>query len=288
MKCIHSLFRLTFAALMCVPLLNASSIARADDIELRRLLHGPDRCDHVMSLLLRHGVNNDSNHVAGMNTFHPLGPIAIPAADLGDLELVSVTRHADVVANCGPAFDVVIKNCSTRDVCGSHVTIVGLFGRILPTSPNVTSKLESLPAGQAVQITLTLPIESLAMGNMNGQAIAMNRLLVVVDSFDQFMESNEANNLRVFDVAAIPIAVAAVPETTATETPVSVSSTSATLPAVEPTPIQSAVQTTQLGAVQSEAEPASPSDSGSGLSSPDLQSAIDQFSAGTTSDQEAG
>ncbi|WP_182868060.1 hypothetical protein [Stieleria mannarensis] len=256
------LCRWMFAVIAGTLLGNSLAVAHADDAELRRLLHGPDRCDHVIGLLLRHGVNNTANPAAAVNAFHPYGPIAIPATELGDLQLESITRHADTTTECGPSFDLVIKNCSTRDVCGAHVTLVGLLGRILPTSPNVTAKLDSVPAGQAVQVTLTLPIESLAMGNLNGQVIGMNRVLVVVDSYDQFMESDEANNLRSFELAALPVATAVVTETTESAAPVSVETTT-------PAPTTDASPQT--------AQPSSPSDIDGGITSPDLRTAIDQF-----------
>lgn len=261
------------AAILAGPMLSGPlGVARADEVELRRLLHGPDRCDHVIGLLMRHGVNNDSS-MPSVHMHHPLGPIAIPVTEMGDLELVSICRHGETSAGCGPSFNLVIKNCSTRDVCGSHVTLVGLLGRILPTSPNVTAKIESLPAGEAVQVTVTLPIESLAMGNLNGQMIAFNRVLVVIDSYDQFMESNEANNLRVFDAASIPESAAAVIETPA---PIESAETS-TEPGV----------TTALNVNDQAAEPSSPSDSGVEFSSTDLRSAIDQFTNGATTPQDA-
>ena len=307
MKRIHFLHTLMFAVVAGTMFSSPLSRVHADDIELRRLLHGPERCDHVIGLLLRHGVNNDTT-AGGLNTFHPLGPIAIPAADLGDLELISVARHAETAAGCGPAFDLVIKNCSTRDVCGSRLTLVGLFGRICPTSPNVTIKIDSLPAGQALQVCLTLPIESLAMGNLNGQVIGFNRVLVVIDSFDQFMESNEANNLRVFDAASIPVAVAAVeviesavatvgpatvgpatvgPATVgpATVGPAAVTESVTSQPVTSPAfPGPSA--TSQPVATQPATPPAMPQ-SPSDLSEPDLQSAINQFTDEATAKQDA-
>ncbi|QEF96859.1 hypothetical protein Mal15_08890 [Stieleria maiorica] len=255
------LCRWMFAAIAGTLLGNCLAVAHADDAELRRLLHGPDRCDHVIGLLLRHGVNNNANPAATVNAFHPYGPVAIPAAELGDLQLESIARHADTTG-CGPSFDLVIKNCSTRDVCGAHVTLVGLLGRILPTSPNVTAKLDSVPAGQAIQVTLTLPIESLAMGNLNGQIIGLNRVLVVVDSYDQFMESDEANNLRSYELAALPLAAAVVTEVTESAAAVSPETTTP-----DPT----------TDASSQSAQPSSPSDIGGGFSSPDLRTAIDQF-----------
>lgn len=210
MKRISLLQTFVFAVVAATLFSCSSSRSFADDVELRRLLYGPGRCDHVIRLLHHYGVNNDSDQTVGVNGFHPFGPIAIPIAEIGDLQLVSIAQRAETVAGCGPAFNIVIKNCSIRDVCRSSVTLVGLFGRICPTSPSVTVKIDLLPAGQATEICVTLPIESLAMGNLNGQVIGFNRVLVAVDSFDELMESNEANNLRVFDLASIPVAAVAV------------------------------------------------------------------------------
>lgn len=296
MKRITLLRTLVFAvvagAISCSP----PSRSQADEIELRRLLHGPQRCDHVIGLLLRHGVNNDSNPAIALNTFRPLGPIAIPVAELGDLELVSVAHHAEIVAGCGPAFDLVIKNCSTRDVCGSRITMVGLFGRICPTSPNVTVKIDLIPAGQTVLVCVTLPIESLAMGNLNGQMIGFNRVLVVVDSFDQFMESNEANNLRVFDTASIPVATVAVEVTESVgvvsgiATGVAAVIESAAVvaaPAVTADPVVAdPVASPEMTIAPAVTQPAAP-EATSNLSEPDLQSAINQFTDQATAEQEA-
>ena len=274
MKRFHNLVRVAFAAVACVAITQLHSVGHADDIDLHRLLNGPERCDHVFPLLMRHGVNNDCPVGAAAAVVHPLGPVAIPAAELGDLQIVSIAKHAEITAGCGPSFDLIVKNCSTRDVCDVRVTMVALLGRILPTSPSVTLKIASLPAGQAMQFTITMPIESLAMGNLNGQAIPFNRVLLVLDSFDQFMESNEANNLRLFDAATIPVATVAVVGETATTV------AAETDESVAGVAVESNVQATTT--VPTAAEPASPSDNTTELSSPDLRSAIDQFSEATT------
>lgn len=291
------------AVIACVLCCGPLSVAKAEDVDLRRLLHGPDRCDHVISLLLRHGVNNDADIATPNNAFHPLGPVAIPAADLGDLQLISIARHGAIADGCGPAFDLVIKNCSTRDVCGSRVTIVGLFGRIHPTSPNVTARIDSIPAGQAVQVTVTLPIECLAMGNLNGQMIAFNRVLVAVDSFDQFMECNEANNLRVFDAGSISMISTEVgvaqTEVVSTESVAVSSETIVDSQSVvgEPSTNLPAGNGTEVNATAVQPQPSAPTESpstapGSGeqsevISQSDLQSAINQFTDDATTQQEA-
>ncbi|KAA5545327.1 hypothetical protein FYK55_06635 [Roseiconus nitratireducens] len=273
-------FALVTGALVAIPV----SSAQADDVELHRLLHGPQRCDYVIALLMRHGVNNDSDACDDIAALHPLGHVQIPTCELGDLQLVSVHRQEGVASGCGPNFDVVIKNCSTREVCGARITLVGLFGRICPTSPNVTAKIDSLPAGAAVQINLTLPIEALAMGNLNGQPIGFNRLLVAVDSFDQFLESNEANNLRVFDLSAIPVAavteVSTVTETqTAIET-ASVETTTSVTQSVPPAATAAAVPA-PAEAAQAATVQAAP-DQADAISNGDLRTAIDQFNDGAS------
>ncbi|OYP36668.1 hypothetical protein [Rhodopirellula sp. MGV] len=194
-----------------VPQVVAPNQADADEIDLHRLLVGPQRCDHVISLLMRYGVNNDHDQSVGFNIPHPLGPIQVPVSELGDLEMYSIVQHAAPQPGCGPAFDVVIKNCSTRDVQGMRVTLVGLLGRIHPTCPNVTETIDCIAAGEAIQLTMTLPVEALAMGQFNGGSVGCSRILVAVDSYDQFMESNEANNLRVMAMKAIPVAELASP-----------------------------------------------------------------------------
>lgn len=271
---------LTFALAIAMGILTAgqSNVSRADDVDLRQLLHGPERCDHVISLLLRHGVNNDSVQDASVPPQallgHPTNAIQMSGADIGDLELISVARRAETTTGCGPTFDVVVKNCSTRDVCHSRLTLVGLLGRIHGASPNTTVKVESLPAGQAVQISVTLPIESLAMGNLNGQILGFNRVLVVVDSFDQFMESNEANNLRTFDLSTIPIATVAPVAVLETSESNGMPDTAPAIDSVVNPPVAPQPNTAPQSAdANASAAPAVTSNDS------DLRSAIDQFAS---------
>ena len=180
--------------------------AQADNVNAHQVLHGGQTCGHVINLIMRHGVNN-SFQTGGRTISHsPYGPVVMGAADIGDLELVQVTQCQHVDPNCGPKFAVVIKNNSTRDVCDLRVSMVALFGRIKPHSPTTTSKVKKICAGQAIEITMQLPIESLAMGNLNGQALPFQKLLVAIDSFDEFAESNEANNIKAWNRSEIPVA----------------------------------------------------------------------------------
>ena len=181
--------------------------AQAQDITASQLFHGVNRCDHVIHLMHRHGVNNSVNYVASSPLLHhsPLGAMAINEADLGDLQIVQVSQIEHQDAACGPKFAVLVHNHSCRSVCKFHVSAVGILGRICPVSPSATVAVEQIGAGETLQVDVTLPIEALAMGNRNGQIIGLQRLVVAIDSFDQLVESNEANNLKAFDITAIPV-----------------------------------------------------------------------------------
>ena len=196
--------------------------ARASDaqgISTTQLLSGGQTCHHVIQLIHRHGVNNSFDTSGGsMIAGHfPIGPMSIPLTELGDLEILQVSQVDQVDDGCGPSFHVTIRNNSTRKVCNFHVTMVAVLGRICPTSPTTTVKVGEICPGEALEVCVQLPIESLAMGNRNGQVIGFQRLVVAIDSYDQLVESNEANNLKAYACAEIPM-VSTVVESTTTVT----------------------------------------------------------------------
>ena len=182
-------------------------IAMSDEVDLHQVLQGPTRCDHVIEMMLRHGVNREKSDSYGSPMMYHgrMGPMWIPHKELGDLELVEVAQLPDTDPACGPTFVVGIRNTSNRDVCGFRVTMVSLLGRIFPTAPTTVVKVDKVCAGQVAEIHVQLPIESLAMGTRNGQAIEFSRLVVAIDSFDQFVECNEGNNVKVLDRASIAV-----------------------------------------------------------------------------------
>ena len=85
------------------------------------------------------------------------------------------------------------------------MTGVAMLGRISPLSPSVTTRVAEILPSAALEIQLQLPIEALAMGNRNGQIIGFQRLVVAIDSYDELLETNEANNLRAWNCAEIPV-----------------------------------------------------------------------------------
>ncbi len=191
--------------------------SQAQGVSSFQLLHGGSRCDHVIGLIHRHGVNNSVDLAAAHSILHypSYGGAVIPSTDLdalklGDLEIVQVHQIAHDVVACGPKIAVTVHNNSCRQVSDFHVTVVAILGRIFPTSPNCTARVGLIEPGASVEVVVQLPIEALAMGDSGGQIIGFQRLVVAIDSYDEFVETNEANNLQAFDVAAITVITPAV------------------------------------------------------------------------------
>ena len=252
-----------------------SAQAQAPIVRTTQVLHGGSLCDNVIHLIHCHGVNNSVDLAAGhtMLQHSPLGSMLVPGLELGDLEICNVAQICHEDPACGPRIAVTVKNLGCRKVCNFHISVVALFGPICPTSPNNTVCVENLGPGEAVEVIVQLPIEALAMGNRNGQVIGFQRVVVAIDSYDEFVETNEANNLKAFDVAALPV----VTPTVATETTVeSVSTTTTTeVGAVQQTVTEQVGGTTTTTTTT----PAPPADA--------LQTAIQKMDASTNAAAEA-
>ena len=202
-------------------------------VRTAHLLSGGTSCLHVIRLIQIHGVNNSFDIGATQITAHPspFGAYAVPGAELGDLEIVQIAQVPQADSACGPQFTVTIRNNSCRDVCNFHVTVVATLGRIFPGSPNATTCVDKLCAGATADVCVQLPIEALAMGNLNGQVIGFRKIIVAIDAYDELAETNEANNLRALACTEIPLVTAAVVETlesSVTETVVADSSADTT------------------------------------------------------------
>ncbi len=209
------------SSLLGTALLAASMIActtntsNAQHVLTSQVVQNVSYCDHVIEQIARHGVNNSVDTSGGASMFHPspFGSFAVPQQEFGDLEVVSVSQFEHIDATCGPKISVVVHNNSLRKVCSFQVSAVAIFGHICSRSPNATVRVEAIEPGQAFEVCLQLPIEALAMGNRNGQVLGFQRLVVVIDSYDELLETNEANNVKAFDAAAIPFATVAVQQT---------------------------------------------------------------------------
>jgi hypothetical protein len=195
---------LTLGLAVCATI---SAEAQNGILHASQVLPGGTRCENVIHLMHLHGVNNSVNQTMSASMLHhsPLGSMIIPGGELGDLEVIQVTQVLHDDPACGPKIAVIVQNQSVRKVCDFHISAVAILGRICPTSPNTTVRVEKLEPGEALEVCLHLPIEAFAMGNRNGQIIGFQRLVVAIDSYDEFVETNEANNVKAFDRSTLQL-----------------------------------------------------------------------------------
>ena len=151
------------------------------------LLPGNSTCEHVIDLIQRYDRSNESH-------------LQCPE-ELGDLVLTDIERCDD--AGLGPRFRIVVLNDSCRRVRDFRVSAVLVHGYLGSISPNATVCVREIPAKQAVSVDVQLPPDALEHKANAG----ICRLLVVIDSFDEFIETNERNNFKVCDLESIPVFV---------------------------------------------------------------------------------
>lgn len=199
-------------ALLAGITLFAIDIAQAEPLTVTTVISGPNRCDHVIRLLQRHGVNNSFDRTAASSLLNnsPLGSLQVPSNELGDLQIVQVSPLPPGEPSAGPKFAIVVMNQSCREVCHFHVSAVAVLGAINPCSPSNTVKVDKLNPGEAMEVVVQLPIEAFRMGNRNGEVLGYQKLIVAIDCFDAFLETDEANNIRSFDASEFAVVPAAV------------------------------------------------------------------------------
>ncbi|TWU59924.1 hypothetical protein Poly51_01970 [Rubripirellula tenax] len=185
-----------------------AAIAQSQTIDTAQVLHGNPRCDHVIAQVMRHGVNQSIDRSAAVGNIAgstPFGFASIPSDQIGDLQIVSVHRCGDLQNPVGPRFKIVVMNQSQHRVDGVDVSLVALLGAIQPHCPNATVRTCAIEPCTAAEVEITLPIEAISMGNNHGVVIGFQRLVVAIDSHDEWMEIDEANNIQAMAVATIPV-----------------------------------------------------------------------------------
>jgi hypothetical protein len=187
----HSMARL-IAALLTITGLARPAFSQPNSPDI--LPNASQNCSHVMELIHRYGSNASCNSSLSLFDASPFGPVALAPTEVGDLMLCNVSLLNAETPDCGPTIAVTVQNASQREVASFRITAVATLGRIVPTAPSQTIRIEKLCAGETATFPITLPVECLGMGSSNGQPIGFNQMVVCIDSFDQWMESNESNN----------------------------------------------------------------------------------------------
>ncbi len=192
MNCRTHFIAKMLAALLTIAGISQPAFSQSNSYDL--LPSVEQNCSHVIELMYRYGSRAACNHSPAYFDTTPFGPVAITPSEVGDLVLCNVSMLNAETPDSGPTMAVTVENASQREVGSFRITAVAMLGRIMPTSPSHTIRIEKLCAGETATFPITLPIECLAMGSANGQPIGFNQIVVCIDSFDQWMESNESNN----------------------------------------------------------------------------------------------
>ncbi|WP_145173743.1 hypothetical protein [Rubripirellula lacrimiformis] len=200
-----------FASLATTILFCFAAVARGQEIQTWQVLHGSHRCDHVIAQVMRHGVNQSVDRSAGVGftVATPNGFATTPTSEIGDLDIVSVHRCDTADGSVAPQFAVVVMNQSQREISDVEVSLVALLGQIHPHCPTATSFSTPIPPCTAAEVIVTLPVEALSMGNRFGSVVGFQSLVVCIDGHDEWVETNEANNILAIGVGDIPVAAPA-------------------------------------------------------------------------------
>ena len=233
------------------------SLTANADPRTSQILGVPEsHCGHVIDLLIRNRMRQQSGAVGAELAPGLLLSRPPSANQFGDLELVDVHLVTDGGPGVGPVIQVTVRNTSAISVGNFQISIVGVLGQIHAHCPTSRGMVTQIPAGTIASFQLQLPASAMTMGFQGQPAAPFDTVVVAIDSFDELMEANELNNVRIIRRSElVPLSPVPVTEVvTSTVTPA--------------TPLPIAPTTPADTAIPSPTQPASPLD---GIKFEDLQ-----------------
>ena len=187
-----------------------TAVAASSQISVCQEFH----CEYVIDLLFRNQFRQQ-NGAFGAELAPGLVLSAPPSVNQpGDLELVNVVLLADASPTQGPVLEVVVRNQSQRSIDGFQISVVGVATRVHAQCPTARGLVSQLAAGSVGVFQLQLPATAVSNGPQGQQPVGFETFIVAVDSFDELMESNELNNVRIVRRAEL-LAMVAPPMTVA-------------------------------------------------------------------------
>ena len=173
-------------------------------------------CGHVIDLLIRNRMRQQSGAVGAELAPGLLLSRSPSANQFGDLELVDVLLVTDGGPGCGPVIQVTVRNTSAVAVGNFQISIVGVLGQIHAHCPTVRGTVTQIPAGGVAPFQLQLPASAMTLGFQGQPTAPFDTVVVAIDSFDELMEANELNNVRIIRrVELLPLSPPPVVETVA-------------------------------------------------------------------------
>jgi len=218
---------LTVQSTVSMPPTIFNSTAFADPRTSQILGVPESHCGHVIDLLIRNRMRQQSGAVGAELAPGLLLSRPPSSNQIGDLELVDVHLVTDGNPGCGPVIQVTVLNNSAIAVGNFQISIVGVLGQIHAHCPTARGTVTQIPAGAIAPFQLQLPAAAMTLGFQGQPTAPFDTIVVAIDSFDELMEANELNNVRIIrrvellplapppvvEVAA-PAVVPAAPETT--------------------------------------------------------------------------
>ncbi|MDG1897806.1 MAG: hypothetical protein P8J37_23145 [Fuerstiella sp.] len=164
-------------------------------------------CGHVINLLMTNRMRQSFGN-SGSLTAPTYAPHLLGGQAPSDLELLCVHLVCDGDTVKGPVFQISMKNNSTVPIGDFRISVVGVLGRIHMHSPTATITVPTIEAGCETQVQVQLPVTCMSM-RIHGQPSPFDTLIVAVDSFDEWLECNELNNVQILTRADVPVLVVA-------------------------------------------------------------------------------
>ena len=175
------------------------------DVQVNSVLGLPtSHCGHVIDLL--HS-NRMRQNCGQLGDFPCTLPHEAGTFVSGDLQLEAVTLIGDGTPLTGPVFDIALCNQSAVAIGSFRISIVGILGRIHVHSPTTTIRVSGLNVGQKLNVQMQLPGTCMAMGPAGTQPAPFDTLIVAIDSFDEWVEQDELNNVRIVSRSEIGVLV---------------------------------------------------------------------------------
>lgn len=113
----------------------------------------------------------------------------------------------DPSQNLAPAYRVWFHNNTDVDIDQAFdVAILASNDPTLTTNlPYAAVRVNGMGAGETMSVDIRLPIEAMSMATVNGQPAPYTYLHTIVDSQNELVEINKANNVSVYPRQNIPM-----------------------------------------------------------------------------------
>lgn len=161
---------------------------------------GHPLCAQIIEMLFRANVHEQ---YGGTPQWDPFFPLDDP--DLGDMELLSIGIVSEASPGCAPLVSITFRNNSLECLKRFSISAVAVLGQIDVASPLVSVRVPEMQPGETQSVELQLPATAMAL-SPDGQTLApFDTLVVVLDSYDEFIETDKLNNIAILRASELTV-----------------------------------------------------------------------------------